>query len=117
MLSAAASRSRPSRLDAFQLALSLLAEGRDTPKELQTYLRNVLRQANALLHDPHNNIDQLPESIELAYEMQMLQEVRNTVEAILAKPNLEPAGVRRLLRQLEQTNAGQERSSSDRILS
>jgi hypothetical protein len=96
--------------------LSLLAEGRDTPKVLQAYLENVLKQANALLRDPHKNIDQLPESIELAYEMQRLEEVRNVVEAILAKPDLEPAGAKKLLRQLEQTNAGQERSGADRIL-
>jgi hypothetical protein len=98
------------------LALSLLAEGSDTPTELRVYLENVLKQASALLHDPHKNIDQLPESIELAYEMQRLLEVRKIVETILANSDLEPAGAKNLLRQLEQNNAGQERSSADRIL-
>lgn len=116
MLSAAASRTRPSRLDSFQLALSLLAEGREPTNELKAYLAKVLAQANMLLHDPRKNVDQLPEAIELAFEMQQLQELRRIVENILGTTNLDELAAKKLLKQLEQHNAGQERPRADRIL-
>jgi hypothetical protein len=124
MLSAAASRTRPSRLDSFQLALSLLAKDRQATNELKTYLAKVLAQANALLHNPRETVDQLPEAIELAFEMQQLQELRRTVETILdtanldqvAATNLDQVAAQKLLKQLEQYNAGQERPRADRIL-
>ena len=116
MLSAAASRTRPSRLDSFQLALSLLTEDREATAELKAYFAKVLTQANALVHDPRKNVGQLPEAIELAFEMQQLQELRHAVQTILTTTNFDQAAAKKILKQLEQHNADQERSRADRIL-
>ena len=54
--------------------------------------------------------------VELAFEMQQLQELRGLIEAILPTAKLDKVSAQRLLKQLEQHNAGQERPHADRIL-
>jgi hypothetical protein len=116
MLSATTPRLGQSRLEAFQLALSLVAAGSQASDELQVYVTNVLRQASALARDPRQSLERLPESIELAYEMLRIDQVKQLVETVAASKALQPDEARRLLEGLEQNDAGQERFGADRII-
>lgn len=89
-------------LDMFRLALSIVSHGKSAPDQLRAYFESVLNQARALRENPGSVSGPLmPEAIQLAIELDALDEFRVAIDDITELNSITPDQANNILGSME----------------